>query len=123
MGDSRLAREYDKKVKELGLNYYLPMTTANYQKLKAILDKRSIVYVCAQYPVRSLAPLKQIFKEEEGVIFVDNERIFKEAIAKEGYKEYFWDMFGGDFGHCTEKGNRLLAENIANTILRGYFRK
>jgi hypothetical protein len=57
------------------------------------------------------------------MIFVDNERVFKEAIEKDGYKEYFRDMLGGDFGHCTEKSNRLLAENIANTILRGYFNK
>jgi hypothetical protein len=31
------------------------------------------------------------------------------------------DMFGGDFGHCTEKGNQLLAQNIADTILKEVF--
>jgi hypothetical protein len=78
-----------------------------------------------QYPVRNIEPLKRMFKEETGdsIIFVDNEKIFKDVIRKEGYKEYFGDMFGGDFGHCTQKGNMLLAENIASVILKKYFNK
>jgi hypothetical protein len=32
-------------------------------------------------------------------------------------------MFGGDFGHCTDRGNRLLAENIADTIVKEAFHK
>ena len=38
----------------------------------------------------------------------------------EPYGEYFYDyVIGGvDSGHGTDKGNRLLAENIANTILK-----
>ncbi len=124
MGNSRLAREYDKKTKELRSSYYLPFIIGNYHKLKASLDKRGIAYVCAQYPMRSLEPLKRIFKNcNQGVIFVDNEKVFKDAVSKEGYKTYFRDMFGGDFGHCTEKGNRLLAENIANVILKECFNK
>jgi len=107
----------------LRLEYYVPITVSNYHKLKEILDKRGIKLVCVQYPVRSIAPLKKIFQEDKDIIFVDNERIFKEAIRKEGYNEYFQDMFGGDFGHCTEKGNRLLAVTIANTILKEVFHK
>ena len=73
--------------------------------------------------MRSIQPLKKIFKEDEDVVFVDNERIFKDAVRKEGYNEYFRDMFGGDFGHCTQKGNRLLAGNIANVIFKEVFGK
>ncbi|MHB8155116.1 MAG: tetratricopeptide repeat protein [Candidatus Omnitrophota bacterium] len=119
MGNSRLAREHDKKIRELGLNYYLPRTIDNYHKLKAILVKRGIVYICVQYPMRNLGPLKKMFQDNtEGIIFVNNENIFKEALKKSGYKEYFTDMFGGDFGHCTKKGNQLLAENIADSIFK-----
>jgi hypothetical protein len=32
-------------------------------------------------------------------------------------------MFAGDFGHCTVKGNTLLAQNIADVILREVFNK
>ena len=123
MGKPGLAREYSRKAKELGLNYYTLITTANYHKLKAILDKRGIVYVCVQYPMRPLKPLKMIFEGQRNIIFVDNEKVFKDAISKDGYCEYFRDMFGGDFGHCTEKGNRLLAGNIANVILKEIFNK
>jgi Tfp pilus assembly protein PilF len=123
MGKYNLAKEYYKKANKLRLEYYNPITRSNYQELKEILDKRGIKLVCVQYPVRSVEPLKKIFEDHAGVIFVDNERIFKEAIKKEGYKEYFTDMFGGDFGHCTRKGNRLLAENIANVILKEYFNR
>jgi hypothetical protein len=80
--------------------------------------------VCVQYPMRSIEPLKRIFEDnKEGVIFVDNEKIFRDAVKEEGSDVYFRDMFGGDFGHCTAKGNRLLAENIANAILENVFHK
>ncbi len=74
------------------------------QKLKEILDRRNIKLVCVQYPMCGIEPLKRIFKWQEDVIFIDNEKIFKEAVGKEDYQEYFIDMFGGDFGHCTPKG-------------------
>jgi len=67
--------------------------------------------------MRSIELLKRIFDDEDNIIFVDNEKVFKDAVSSLGYNKYFEDSFGGDFGHCTPKGNRLLAENIANTIL------
>lgn len=102
---------------------YNPVTAKNYLRMKEILDARGIKLVCVQYPCRSLEPLKAIFTETGGVIFVDNEKIFNEALKKEKYSDYFKDMFGGNFGHCTAKGNRLLAENIADTIISCYFNK
>ncbi len=71
--------------------------------------------------MRSIESLKKMFEKEEDSIFVDNEKLFKKVVEKEGYDEYFRDMLGGDFGHCTSKGNQLLAENIANTILKERF--
>jgi len=101
---------------------YLGITAQNYLKLKDILNRRMIKLVCMQYPLRSIVSLKQIFTAENNIIFVDNENIFKDAVAKEGYREYFEDMFAGDFGHCTKKGNHLLAENIAKSILKECFK-
>ena len=66
-------------------------------------------------------PLKKMFKDSNGIIFVDNEKIFKEALKNASFKEYFMDMFAGDFGHCTPKGNKLLAKNVANAILKERF--
>jgi len=123
MGRLELAEEYSKKANELRLKEYSPITVNNYHKFKQILDKRDVRLVCVQYPMRSVESLKKIFPEQEGIIFVDNENAFKTAIKKAGYKKYFVDMFGSDFGHCTTRGNRLLAENIADAILKKVFAK
>jgi len=123
IGKPELAKEYIEKANRSGVWYYNLLTVNNYRKLKQILDKRGIRLVCVQYPMRNVEPLKKIFENDEGVIFVDNETIFKEAVKKSGLKEVFRDMFGVDFGHCTPKGNRLLATNIADTILKEIFGK
>jgi len=122
-GRSDIAQEYSEKANRLSLQYYPAVTVQNYQKLKKNLDQRGIKLICVQYPLHSIEPLKRIFEGQEGIIFVDNEKIFREAVAKEGFKEYFLDMFAGDFGHCTYRGNRLLAENIARVLLKEYLNK
>jgi Tfp pilus assembly protein PilF len=122
MGKPELAREYAQKANRLRSGYYIPLAVNNYRKLKDILDKKGIRLVCAQYPMRNIESLKKIFRDQEGtMLFVDNEKVFKDAVKKDGYAAYFKDMIGGDFGHCTDKGNRLLAENIAHTILKEVF--
>ena len=123
MGKLEQAKEYIKKGSMLGLWDYNPVTVSNYRKIKEILDQRGIKLVCVQYPMRNVEPLKKIFERNQGVIFVDNESLFKEVVKKSGLKEVFMDMFGGDFGHCTTNGNRLLATNIANVILKEVFRR
>ncbi|MDD5560812.1 MAG: tetratricopeptide repeat protein [Candidatus Omnitrophica bacterium] len=121
-GRPGLAAEYAKRANIERLRYYNPVKAVNYRKLKDILNKRDIRFVCVQYPMRNIGPLKKIFEDDEkNIIFVDNEKIFKDAIKISGSTAYFKDMSGGDFGHCTEKGNRLLAENIANVILKEVF--
>ncbi|MDO8602282.1 MAG: tetratricopeptide repeat protein, partial [Candidatus Omnitrophota bacterium] len=122
MSNNKLYEIYAKKADSFRDKYYNINTANNYYKLKHILDKRNIKLVCAQYPICNIKPLKRVFEEEAGgIIFVDNEKIFKDAVRKTSYKEYFIDMFGGDFGHCTDKGNDLLARNIADAILKEVF--
>ncbi|MDP8298067.1 MAG: tetratricopeptide repeat protein, partial [Candidatus Orphnella occulta] len=117
-GEYNLAEEYSKKTEKLRTEHYSPITRHDYNRLNEIVTRRGIKHVCVQYPTRSVEPLKRIFDEKGDVIFVNNEKFFKEAVRREGYTEYFVDMLAGDFGHATKKGNRLLAENIANTILK-----
>jgi tetratricopeptide (TPR) repeat protein len=126
IGQYDTAQEYFIKAERLREQYSTPSMTRNsYRRLKQILDRRGIKLVCAQYPMRSIEPLKRIFDPDEcqEVIFMDNEKIFKDALKNTSYKEYFQDMFAGDFGHCTHKGNQLIAENIANVILREVFHR
>lgn len=119
MGLYDKAEEYFMKANELRLVRQNPVTRRNYRKIVQIAKKSGARFVCVQYPMRSIDPLMNIFTEKEGVIFVSNEAVFRKAVRDSGYDEYFVDTFGGDFGHCTAKGNRLLAENIAEAVSAG----
>ena len=124
-GQIQQAQEYSDKASLLiadGLASIDLPTARNYQALKVMLDKRHVRLVCVQYPMRPISSLEKIFAGEgDNIIFVDNENIFRNAIGQDGLNAYFVDMFAGNFGHCTEKGNRLLGENIAKAILREMF--
>jgi len=97
------------------------MTRGNYHRMKAVTDQHGVALVAVQYPVRSLDSLQAIFAGMEGVVFVDNEASFREALAELAYDALFWHNCYGDFGHCTQAGNRLLAENVAEVLLAEVF--
>ncbi len=118
MGKAKEAAVYEPTVKSLDDDFYSLFTVTNYRNLKAILDRRKIKLVCVQYPMRKVSVLKKIFASSDGVFFVDNEGVFKAAVAGGHIHEYFLDMFGGDFGHCTSLGNKLLAEQIAGVVIK-----
>jgi tetratricopeptide (TPR) repeat protein len=124
-GKYEKAETYFKRVIELnkmrGNKYFGLMTVNNYLKLKEVLDRRNIKYVCVQYPMQDVELLKKIFEGQPDIIYVDNKKVFKEAVNKSNYGDYFIDILGGNAGHCTNKGNKLLAENIARVILE-YFK-
>jgi len=115
------AREFFNKSNKIRLENYKPKTKASYQKIKESVLGRGLQLVCVQYPMRSVAPLRRMLDYDQRVIFIDNESLFKAAVRQEGYKTYFEDLFAGDFGHCTPKGNALLAGNIARGIIKALF--
>ena len=92
-------------------------TKKNYARLYEILRRAKIPLMAAQYPSRSVKPLKEMMAGLDGVIVVDNEKVFREAVARDSYDTYFSDRFSGDFGHCTPEGNALLAGQVADKIL------
>jgi Tfp pilus assembly protein PilF len=112
-----LAYRYYNKADSVRANYYNPTTAANYRKIARELSLRNIRLVCVQYPMRSIEPLKKMLTQYGGVIFVDNEKVFKDAVGSSDYKDYFIDRFAGDFGHCTPAGNTLLAATITKAII------
>lgn len=122
-GDHAKAQEYYRKAKVVAQRYDNPIIKNNYQVLKDMIMARGKKLVCMQYPMRSVAALKKTLIPHEGVVFIDNEGIFKDAVAQSDFLEYFKDLFGGDFGHCTQKGNTLLAENIAQVLVEEVFSK
>jgi hypothetical protein len=122
-GNTREADKYRDALLRLRNKSYNPVTRNNYLRLKEVLDRRGIKLVCVQYPLRDVDDLKKMLEGQGGVVFVDNEKIFSEAVKERGYDQYFYDMFAGDFGHCTKEGNRLLAKNISDTILKDILKK
>ena len=97
--------------------YYLEATRKNYQRICSELLKKDIRVICMQYPLRSIKPLKDLLEPIDGLIFVSNEDNFKSALHRNSYWDYFIDDFANDFGHCTHEGDRIIAENLAQTIL------
>lgn len=114
------AEAYFDKVRRL-TGHYNEGTRRNYNRLRDALSRKGIKLVCMQYSMRGLETLRDIFDSAEGIIFVDNEEIFKEALKKGRYEDYFIDRFAGDFGHCTSEGNRIMANNVADVLWREYF--
>ncbi len=99
-------------------NMYNQQTKKYYRKILDALSQKGILLVAVQYPNRSINSLKQMLGSSENIVYVDNQTPFKEALKKATYYDYFLDRMFGDFGHFTPKGSRLIAENIADVVLR-----
>lgn len=122
-GESSRAEEFFRVAENLRFQYYGRLdspTKANYCALKKILDIKGITYICMSYPCISTDMFSLFFTplEQKEIIFVDNEKCFKDGIKMNGYRRYFIDVFAGEFGHCTKKGNELIARNLASAILQ-----
>lgn len=91
-------------------------TRGYYQRLNGILRARGMRLACLQYPMCPLGPLRLLLADLPGVIFVDNEGVFRRAVAAKGSGYYFLDLFGGNFGHLTDEGHELLARNAADSL-------
>lgn len=116
-GNAARAEEYHEQVEEQVERSVNPATRENYRELWRILQARDIPLVAVQYPMRRLDPLRRLLAQTSGVVFVDNERPFKQALLGRPYTEIFDDLFAGDFGHMTDVGYRILAENVAEAVL------
>lgn len=117
-GRPQSARAAQNKADEIGALLENPRTRCNYRELRRTVCERGIRLVCVGYPMRSAERLREMLAPCDDVIIVDNRQVFREAVKKEGHAEYFCDLFAGDFGHCTPRGNHLLARNVANAVLR-----
>ncbi len=100
----------------LNSRFHSPFTADNYLKIQAMLDENDIRLVAVQYPMIEADSLRRLFRHRSNVNVVDNEKIFREAVSRDGYETYFADKFAGYFGHLKLPGNRLLARNIALEI-------
>jgi len=102
-------------------SYLRSSTIRNYRRLKDAIMKRGIRFVCMQYPLRDIGPLKEVLGSEDGIIYVENKTNFENELVKRGFTDLFCDAFAGDFGHCTPLGNQVIAQNLAGVVMREVF--
>ena len=122
LGEPEKAEQYLRQDRRRLMNTYNPITFASYQRITKIVDCRGIQLVAVQYPMRPVGSLEKMLEDHDDIIFVDNEDVFKEALRNADYDDLFKDAFAGDFGHCTPEGNRILAENVAATVIEEYLK-
>ncbi|MCC2678373.1 MAG: hypothetical protein K0R29_949 [Pseudobdellovibrio sp.] len=95
-------------------------TSENYKSIFNLLTSRNICWIAMSYPNRDLrnAILQLNELPESGTKFftIENKKAFTEAQNAEGYDGLFMDRFAGDFGHLTEKGANIIAQNVLNKI-------
>ena len=117
--DYQKAQEYFDKAEEERLLFPdIKIYTLYKLIIKKLIDN-NIKVICMQYPVRSILSLQEQLKNEpyyDKLTFISNEKIFKDALMKQNYDDLFVDQFAMDFGHCTDLGNTLIANNVVNTL-------
>jgi hypothetical protein len=110
-------RENQQRIRREHIN---PKTRQNLRVLRQILRARKIPLIAVQYPGRSVKILEHMYEHDPSLIYVGNE-FFKDLERSDGYDSLYVDRFAGDFGHLTEKGKHLLANNVARAIVENFF--
>lgn len=95
-----------------------PRLRDSYARLYDLLHRQGVGLVAVQYPTLPVEPLKRVLPDDASIVVVDNEAVFKAAVRREGYAALFTDRGYGTFGHGTALANRLIAERVAEAILK-----
>ena len=117
-GRDEEAKNFYDRADKIRKEFYNPTTQQNYQKLYGILKEKNMRLIAVQYPTLSLNELEVLFQGDENIIFVSNEENFKELLMTSGYERVFKDRDHGTFGHMTYEGANLLADNVADAVLK-----
>jgi hypothetical protein len=116
-GDLAGYEEKQRVLAATGAGQGSPMTSRTYRELRDLVRAQGSRLVAVQYPSRPLAPLEALLDHDPAVAFVSTEAPFRTALLEESYEAIFTDAFAGDFGHATARGNRLLAETVAEALV------
>jgi hypothetical protein len=108
--------ELENEINKLDMKSLNKLAAINYRKVNRLILKNGAIHVAMQYPMREIEVLKKVVNNTDRTYFIDNESSFNNSISKHGYDYLFIDRFGGDFGHCSPSGNKLIAENVKALI-------
>jgi lysophospholipase L1-like esterase len=109
------AAKYEAERNEVINSYISPVTLKNYDIVRERVLGQGRILLAVQYPTRSLDVLKRLTRYDSRIGYVSNE-FFSDLIVQDGYDTYFYDRFGVDFGHLTQRGNYVLASHIAQAV-------
>jgi len=93
-----------------------PRTISNLNDMVDLTARKRAEFVFVQYALTKTDSLKAAIKHSN-VVYISNYEIFRELLKQIHYEEFFIDKFGGNFGHATSFGNRVIAENVARQFL------
>ena len=98
------------------LNPFSKKALSNYKKLAIICKRKDIKLIIMSYPTLPVFPYKILFKDFDNIVYVSNQENFEKELSNKPYFDIFKDSFAGNFGHCTEFGNELISNNLADTL-------
>jgi len=93
-----------------------PLTVLSFNDFAEITLSMGKKLIITQYPLMSIQPIQDILKSNNNIIFVENKTNFEQAIKQSNREDYFNDLIAPVFGHCSRKGNELIAQNLATAI-------
>ena len=111
-----LEPDYLQRPLTLAMSTGASATAANYRTLLELVRARGITLIAMQYAREDISDLRRLLGKQDGVLFLSNKEIFEKALKKVPYEDLFLDRFGKTWGHCTRKGNRLIAANAAKAV-------
>jgi lysophospholipase L1-like esterase len=115
-GETRAANKLLARADALALSRIPEVTRDNYRRALKLTNDSGALFVAMQYPLRNAGELELMLEGAGDVIVIDNDAVFREAVASRGYDALFVDRFAGDFGHCTSDGYALLADQLMDIV-------
>lgn len=103
---------------ELPINASNIDTETSYNELASLLASREIHHVAVQYPLQPVQQLKEQLVGQKNTVFVSNEQNFQTALKDRPYSDLFVDNFAGIFGHTTSIGSQIIAQTVADEIVK-----
>ena len=93
-----------------------PQFRRNFLEILDIASRNNVKFVSTQYPFLPNVGLKKLAQNSEDIIWVENIENFEKALKENSFGDLFIDHFSKSFGHFTEKGAQIIAENIFQAI-------
>jgi len=99
-------------------NASIKPTRQNYEFFYNFIEEKGICWIAMEYPRRSASDiLIDLQKKQNPLVFIlENKVNFINALRSNSYEQIFSDNFATDFGHTTEFGSKLIADNVATKI-------